>query len=502
MKNYRRLLLGTAMVLTFGIGIESCRKINEATDLGGGLIPAVDNINTFADTLDVNIANEDWSDSTVLYSNDELALGTISNDPEFGNSKANIYFNFGPKAFDVYPFYNKDSLVSATTPGVLYDSAFLNIGYTSIYGDSAIEQGVKLYEIAANSGFNDSSYYSTKAPDFAVNGSELGAVSYTPGKLKDSQRIIRRRDTTFVTGTLRIRLNDANGRNFVNRLINADPSLVYGDRASFFRNFPGLALRTDETRGNAFTYFNLVDTLRTKLTVYYTTKRDGITDTTSVNFYHGVFGGGFVNTGAGVKPRGSQANVIRRRNNGNGGNWLTYLNSGLQDRVFVQSDPGSQTIITIPGLTGYSNRVIHRAELIATRLHTVNEDRLAAPPFLYLTRTTTGRDTLTIADDSLSVNPSTGAIAASLFGGALQGDDTYRFNISRHVQNIVQGRAPNTKLKLFAPFRYTVADNRFSGRTRTFNIVPRIGYGRVVLAGPTNANPQVRMRVRVVWSRI
>ena len=37
---------------TVAIVFSACRKINEATELGGGLIPPVDNINTFDTYLD------------------------------------------------------------------------------------------------------------------------------------------------------------------------------------------------------------------------------------------------------------------------------------------------------------------------------------------------------------------------------------------------------------------------------------------------------------------
>jgi hypothetical protein len=186
------------------------------------------------------------------------------------------------------------------------------------------------------------------------------------------------------------------------------------------------------------------------------------------------------------------------------GNWGNALANGIpnDDRLYVQSDPGSQILITVPALNNYANRLVHRAELIATRLHTVDEDKYPAPPYLYLTRTTNGTDTMLVPDDSLAVNPSTGAVNALLYGGKLLGDDTYRFNLTRHVQNIVTHAAPNTKLKLFAPFRYTVNDVRFPNAVRTFGILPRVAYGRVVLAGSTNANTQARMRVRVIWSRI
>ncbi|RYZ21212.1 MAG: DUF4270 family protein [Chitinophagaceae bacterium] len=500
MKNYKRLLLGTAMVLTFGIGIESCRKINEATVLGNGLVPAVDNINTFADTLTVNIEDQDlWSDSTQIGPNDQIPLGTILNEPEFGKSKADIYFSLAPGNFDNYPFYHKDSLIVGSS-GLRYDSADLFLGYTSIYGDSMTNQVAHVHDIAQNAGFNYNNSYTTKAPEFNVNA-ELGNATYKPGRLQDSIRLIRKRDTTYYKNTLRIPLGTASS--FINRLIDADPDQVYSDYASFYRQFPGIAIRSDNNTGKAFTYFNLIDSTRTRLRIYFRVKRNGVIDTTSVDFYHGLASVGFANNNGVLTPNGTQASVIRRIVGGTGGNWLAYLNNSLQDKVYVQSDPGSQTILSIPGLTNYSNRVIHRAELIATRLHTTDEDVFPAPPYLYLTRTTNGRDTLTLADDSLSVNPSTGAVNAGLFGGDLKSDDTYRFNISRHVQDIVAGRTVNTKLKLFAPYRYTVRDNRVAGtKYRTFNVIPRVGAGRVVLAGPTNPNPQVQMRVRVVWSRI
>jgi hypothetical protein len=497
-KKFSWLLLSAALVLSFGLGIQSCRKINEATALGGNLVPAVDNINTFADTLDVTIKNEDWRDSTQLYSNDELALGYIGNDPEFGNTLGNIYFNFSPSNFQQYPFYNKDSVI--VNNGNRFDSAVLSLAVTNLYGDSSQQQRVRVFEIDPNAGFTDSVYYTTRAQDFATTGPELGNRLYTPRSISDSVRFIRGRDTGYTVNTLRINLAGASA--FVNRLVNADTNIVYRNYGLFYSNFAGLALKSDAI-GNGLSYFNLADSARTKLTVYYRVKRNGVIDTTFATFYHGLFGAGFQSVGgAAVKPRGSQANTIRRRVNGIGGNWLTYLNSGLQDKVYVQSDPGSQTIITIPGLANYGNRVVHRAELIATRLHTAEEGKFPPPPYLYLTRTTNGLDTMQVLDDSLSASLSTGALNATIFGGNLLSDDTYRFNLTRHVQNIVTSGGLNTKLKLFAPFRYSVKDTRFPGAFRTFAVLPRIAYGRVVLAGPTNANPQVRMRVRVIYSRI
>jgi hypothetical protein len=281
-KKLSRLLLGAALVFSFSIGIESCRKINEATELGGGLIPPVDNINTFADTLDVLADNQVWSDSTQVFSNDELALGYVQ-DPEFGDSRANIYYSFGPQVFNAYPFGNRDSLLVSS--GLRYDSVVLSLGVTSIQGDSFSTQRVRVFEIDPNSRFTDSVYFTNNTPEFDVAGGELGTADYVPARLRDSVRIDRVGDTTYATNTLRIKLNQ--GSPFIERLINGDSLTTYRNFGIFYSQFRGLAIRSEQM-GNAFTYFNMVDSSRTKLTVYYKIKRNGVYVSTSYSFYHGL----------------------------------------------------------------------------------------------------------------------------------------------------------------------------------------------------------------------
>jgi hypothetical protein len=64
------LTLG-ALIVGILISLISCRKINEATTLGGGLIPIVDNIYTFDTTLEVQAFNDTFSiaTDTTLYGN-------------------------------------------------------------------------------------------------------------------------------------------------------------------------------------------------------------------------------------------------------------------------------------------------------------------------------------------------------------------------------------------------------------------------------------------------
>jgi hypothetical protein len=60
--------------------IGGCTKI-DTTTLGADLVPAVDNISTFADTLNVIGTQGFFKDSTILNGTDDHILGAITNDP-------------------------------------------------------------------------------------------------------------------------------------------------------------------------------------------------------------------------------------------------------------------------------------------------------------------------------------------------------------------------------------------------------------------------------------
>jgi hypothetical protein len=155
-----------AIVATVAIVFSACRKINEATELGGELIPPVDNINTFESYLDVVADNKLFQDTTKVYFNDNLALGHIGNDPEFGMTHADAYFNISSAFYPFYPFINKDS--------VNIDSVVLSLSYNNYYGDTNSSQTVRVYEIDQNAGFNDTTLYKYDHADFNVVGPQLG----------------------------------------------------------------------------------------------------------------------------------------------------------------------------------------------------------------------------------------------------------------------------------------------------------------------------------------
>ena len=145
MKKYRLAFsfLIVSLVIAF-----SCKKINEATELGGDLIPAVDNVKTFEVALKTESTNALFDDSVRVGYSDVLALGDIV-DAEFGNVHANFCFNVSSPTYGSYPFKSKVDSLGAI------DSVVLSLGYAGAYGDTIGNgvQNISVYEIGPGAGF-------------------------------------------------------------------------------------------------------------------------------------------------------------------------------------------------------------------------------------------------------------------------------------------------------------------------------------------------------------
>ena len=150
------LVLSAAIIIFL---ISSCKKLNDATTLGGDLIPVVDNISTFDTTLEVEAYNGTFSlagpdvDSLRSRGVDIQYLGNITNDPLFGTSSGTIFAQLKPATYRYsFGFSNPDSLVGL-------DSVVLVLKYVHTFGDTVGPQSVNIYEIDQASDFKrDSSY--------------------------------------------------------------------------------------------------------------------------------------------------------------------------------------------------------------------------------------------------------------------------------------------------------------------------------------------------------
>ncbi|MEO7982926.1 MAG: DUF4270 family protein, partial [Bacteroidota bacterium] len=260
MKKRNYALLFIAIAASVAIVFSGCKKINEATELGGGLIPPVDNINTFDTTVSVQAFQNVFglgNDSQYLAKNEEYFLGKISNDQFFGVTKARMFFELKPPA---YPF----GFLDRTPDSLRIDSVVLILNYLETYGDTNTAQTINVYELDQTNNFrSDTAYLIRETPQNRLTYSSLlGSKIVIPKTLKDSVKA--RGDTT--AGQLRIRLND----NFGTRLLSYDSvsnGAVYSNDSVFRTRFKGFALES-VGGGNAVMGFDLTG-VNTKLAIYY-----------------------------------------------------------------------------------------------------------------------------------------------------------------------------------------------------------------------------------------
>lgn len=475
------------LIASFAILFFSCKKINEATTLGGDLIPPVDNVNTFETTLDVTTKNVLFNDTTKLFYQDQVALGAL-NDPEFGRTETDIHFRISSPVYGSYPFIvSRDS---ANDPNkLIIDSVVLSLAYQGAYGDTNSLQTVRVYEIAPAAKFNDTTLYTftDNDPQNFPTLSELGNKTFFISDLNDSVPFIRRRDTTKTVNTLRIKFNQSQAEILGRRFANFD-TITGGSNSGFQTDtifeklFKGLAVKADAVPGNGgLAYFSL-GSASTKMTIYFQAKKNGVWDTASLDFIHNTNG---------------QANIIRRTPaNGYG----TYLANGASDKIFLQSAPGSYVAIKIPALDTFPNKVIHRAELIATQIDLTAIDNIFYPPSrLILDRINQTRDTVFILQNDLTPNFD-GSTNFDVFGGNYR-NGGYVFNISRHVQGIITRREPNDTLRMYAPLRTLLFASNLRSRI-TVPVINRLAEGRVVLGGGAFSDPSKRLRLRIIYSNL
>jgi hypothetical protein len=489
-KKYGLFLLVPVIALVLLFGLDSCKKINEATELGSDLVPAVDNIHTFETFLSTETDNQLYNDSSKFTYYDPVAIGAITNDADFGQTQASAYFNMAPRVFGSYPFYNKDSI-----KGI--DSIVLSLSFQSSYGDTNSTLNVHVFEIDPTANFKDTvatqGVYPVTVGDFPTIGSELGAKSFQIRSLHDSVSLIHGRDSVRTANILRIKFNS---NSFADKFIN-DTSFfgalaTYRSAVNFYKLFKGLAVKAD-LQGNALAYFSLSDASKTALTFYYRVQKNGVIDTTSLSFAHGDERTTNVLFGA-------QANVIKRTpQNG----WATYLAmAGTTDnKLYLQSDPGSVGIIRIPALDTFHSKILYRAELILPKLAAQQTDIFPSPAALFLDKLTAGDTAYSITDDLVSMGGNSSINFVS-FGGLLRSDSTYRFNITRHVQNIISHAQPNTKLRVYMPYNDQIYFDPKDKRLRTVNLLPYIAGGRVILGGGNFVNPERRIRLRLIYSKV
>lgn len=387
-----------------------CQK--DPSELGLNLHPQDDRISgseTDTVTLEAYTINED------SISSDERSLALLGScsDPVFGRSDA---------SFITQIRLSSTNVSFGTTPTA--DSIVLYLDYQGYYGDTSALQTVKIYELQSDI-YADSTYYSNMNP-----------ASLSPLSILDAPFVYspKPNDTT-----LAIRLNDELAQRFVNT---GAENLAGND--AFINWFKGIYIKTDSIfSGGAIIYYNLLSP-NSKVTLYY--HNDG--DTTDKKF-------DFV-----INSSCARINLFKHDYSQS---QITSLNDSLSNDslLYLQGMSGTNARIKFPfvsNLKDSSAIAIVKAELIIpVNVYDNTTEVFPRPSRLLLVSLNSDGNYGFVPDYFLG---------DYYFGGSFhEGTQTYRFNISRYIQQLVDKSVTDYGLVLL------VSENRVSAR-------------RVVIRGP------------------
>ena len=502
----RKLLPFTwsSIILVVLFSLHACTKL-DTTSVGSELINEVDNISTFADTLSINTVQgvfegATYQDTTKLLLTDDYAIGKNTTDPFLGQTDASLYLQLKPP---FYPYYFGAPRDTVNTP----DSVVLCLSYRYAYGDTTGLSGpvtLQVFEVAqTTAAFSEwDSLGTLRNVNFAPELQPTALSAPTPINLttvKNYKRIGKGNDS--VINQIRIRLTD----DFKDRLFAQDSNLNGAfSRDTFFRKFTnGFAVKMID--GNVLFYTRLTDA-NTRLELHYKKRNAaGVVDTIMSTFAF--------NTGAGgtAAPRRSAVTnkIVRTR---------PALPTGDQE-LYIQAAPGTFATLTIPQLTGYTNRIVHRAEIMIEQIPDPSDALFTEPAYLYLDLVDSG--TLKWKPIYFDLNPSepydpdntsgfpyypfTGEVDLTYLGagGKKKTDNLgtrtyYTLNVTRYIQQLVTKQTRNYSIRIFAP--HNIIYPQYGDRIYPY--VNSIAFGRIRVGGGNNPEPGYRMRLRVIYSKL
>lgn len=367
--------------------IFSCKK---DTDIGLTTQPSGDKINTiFTDTLAIEAYT--IKDDSAASQNE--AYGLLGNyiDPEFGICSASFLAQVLPKTTSV-KFDSTAEFVSLK----------LYLDYAGNYGDSTTSQFVKVYNLSKAIN-KDSSYYSiNKASDYYNENDVIGIKVISP--------------TQLTSNTLEIDLSSSIG----NAILSLDSITSNTQLLSVLQ---GLCITTDTTVvGGSIMYFNLTSG-NSKMVLKY--KKTPTSATDSCEFT--------------INQNSARFNLYTH--NYTNTDFYNQINTSnqVQDSVFyLQPMAGVRGLIKMPSADKLSLKknvaIIKATLIIPVEKNDLTSSTYSVPDRLMLLARQANNDDIRLEDSKL----------VELFDGNYNASESvYKFNITIHMQNIIDGNIPN-----------------------------------------------------------
>ncbi len=478
----------------------ACTKIS-STEIGTGLIPAVDGVNTKDTTITVYAKNT--GDTTISPLITETHVVGNIDDPLFGITDARINFQV---------LLPNDNFKFEANDNIMLDSVVLVLGYRGIWGDSTrpvllhvneLEPDLPFLQDTLFDAYGYKALYNTSFNFPVSNSLTTTPAVIDPRNLDDTMRVFRDSGINMI----RIKLNDAFG---IRLLTNYDTSNAFKSDSAFKTALRGLQVYADPG-SNSLLKIGLTDP-NTKLALYYKYHpKDSAAakiDTSVTYFTVDQLNSAHSN------------NIVRNRSSGQINDYLGKNPDTPNDNlVFIQAGPGTYATVTVePGaLAKLSNVIVHRAELLLEQAKDPASDTYNTPPYLFLVAKGDTSRFVIPGYDSSSIATADAVFSSSYlsnyssFGGVpsqnTSNNSLYSFNISRYVQGIVSKNNNEHPFIIYAPYNEplqllsTVPFTTVRGYVTT-SPVNAAGCGRVRLYGGGDAatGGEHRMRLHIVYS--
>jgi hypothetical protein len=394
-KNYT--LISIFLVLSVLITFTSC---DDPGDVGMDLLPSSDLISVASTQKKEGIRAYTFTDDSVRTDEATPSLLGSLNDPVFGNTTIDLALQLRLTSF---PSFGVDPVL---------DSVIFFFYYTSVYGDTSTVQNIKVYELISSID-PDVSYYDNYDLSQHASTIPLADFDFKPKVTLDSVY----QDTLYQL--VGIKLDNSIGQ----KLLSAD-SLDMINNEAFLEYFKGLYLQTEPvSTGGAIVSLDLIPTSSfqgSALALYY---RNDTTKNLKTYFITNF-----------------SARVNSFKHNYTGTPFYANLNkeTTIDSLIYIQSTGGLKSKLIIPGIETWkdSTRVaINKAEVIFQVDTTASDFRkYPLPSQLLLTYVdNNGRETM----------PRDHSFYPAYYGGFLMSDYTYRFNITQHMQSIIDGQNNN-----------------------------------------------------------
>ena len=398
-------------LIIFFLTLFSLSACKDPDELGLEVLPYSDQLFVLSSdsaTLVTRVVRED----SLLSKGVSLHLLGSYDDPVFGRSDASFYSqirlgfaaDFGAPGDDLVP-----------------DSLILSLAYAGYYGDTTLTQTIHVNRLSEDI-HTDSSYYTSTVFSIESPVNDLAnGFTFSP-KPNSTVSVLSESQSAQLRIPLSLVLADS--------ILALDGQSTLSDNTNWIQYFKGLYIHTDPVIGSgngAISYFDL-NSPDTKLTLYFhnvTTGKD------SLKYDFNISGG---------------TSISHQEHDYYGA--TTDVGHQLMDSTFndslnyLQAMAGVKTKITFPYLNHFKdsgNIVVNKAELeIAIKNGTTNF--YSAPSKLFLVYIDINGNSLFMIDYFEGT---------TYFGGNYtSATQTYKFNIARHLQKILDGTIQDNGLYL------------------------------------------------------